>query len=295
MSFRLKRSESPADGLRRIARELAEQALAEAAATDRDTATRVHNARKCTKKTRSILRLARRHLGETFRVENALIRDAARRLSASRDAAVLLATFDALVREQSDELRAVTAPIRDVLVGKLSEAASAACAKEQLALFADDMRELLVRIDEWVITAHDFDAVGDGLVRSYRDGRSAMKAALDTSDAAAWHEWRKRVKDHWYHVRLLRNVWKPVMKAREKELKTLSDVLGEEHDLAVLQERISNELPSEPSSRLLEAIERKRQHLQSVARPFGERIYAEKPKALGKRLDRYWEVWRSET
>lgn len=294
MSFRLQRTELPADGVRRIARELAERALAEATATDRDVATRVHNVRKCTKKLRSLLRLARPHLGDQYHVENASIRDSSRRLSNLRDATVLLATFDGLVKKQPEDHRAGSAAIRGLLVGSLSDDAGPDSSEEQLAAFADDARELLERIDEWTVQAYDFAAVGDGLARSYRDGRHAMQAAIGSSDAADWHEWRKRVKDHWYHVRLLRSVWKPVMKAREGELETLSDLLGEDHDLAVLEVSLARlGVPdAEGAARLIELAARKRASLQAKAAPLGGRVYAEKAPALRKRLARYWNVWR---
>jgi len=296
MSFRLKSTESPAQGVRRIAREQADRALASATATERDAAMRVHDVRKCTKKLRSVLRLARPHLGETFRAENGFIRDAARRLSASRDAAVLLATFEGLARKQPADQRAEWDALREILVGRVSAKAPAACPEEQLAVFANDMRELLERIDEWIVSVHGFGAVGDGLVRSYRGGRKAMRTAFRSSDPADWHEWRKRVKDHWYHMRLLRSVWKPVMTALQKELESLSDLLGEEHDLAVLHEHIAGlQDASAGTQSLLEAIDRKREDLQSSARPLGQRVYAESPKALKKRLHAYWQVWHDET
>ncbi len=45
------------------------------------------------------------------------------------------------------------------------------------------------------------------------------------------HEWRKRVKDLWYHVTLLQDAWRPVMSALADEAHELSDRLGDEHDL----------------------------------------------------------------
>ena len=49
-----------------------------------------------------------------------------------------------------------------------------------------------------------------------------------------FHEWRKRVKYHWYHCRLLKNLYKPLMKARRDEAKHLADLLGDDHDLSML-------------------------------------------------------------
>ena len=44
------------------------------------------------------------------------------------------------------------------------------------------------------------------------------------------------MKDLWYQQRLLEDTWPGVMKAQAKEAKTLSKLLGEDHDLAVLSE-----------------------------------------------------------
>ncbi len=294
MAFRYQRTESVADGLRRIAREQAEQALASATASDRNPTVRVHDVRKRTKKLRSLLRLVRPSLGEFYRVENSYLRDAARRLSSVRDAEVLLTAFDGLVKKQPAGERENLSVLREQLVRKLADQQSPGDVNGQLAVFANDIRELLERIDEWRLEGGDFAAIGVGLCRSYRDGRQAMEVARCSSNAADWHEWRKRVKDHWYHIRLLRNIWKQPMRARQRELETLSDLLGNDHDLAVLHERVVglSDLPAELTSRLLDAIGLQRAKLQTSARPLGARIYAEKPGALTKRVRCYWRTWR---
>ena len=53
-----------------------------------------------------------------------------------------------------------------------------------------------------------------------------------------YHELRKRVKDHWYHIRLLESLWTGMMSAYEKSLKDLETWLGNDHNLAVLREKI---------------------------------------------------------
>ena len=40
------------------------------------------------------------------------------------------------------------------------------------------------------------------------------------------HEWRKRAKDHWYHIRLVEDLWTEVMEGYEKSLKDLETVAG---------------------------------------------------------------------
>ncbi|MGB5656133.1 MAG: CHAD domain-containing protein, partial [Acidimicrobiia bacterium] len=60
-------------------------------AADLDRA--VHTARKGTKRLRAFLRLARRSIGtDTYRTENAALRDTARLIAPARDALVLIET-----------------------------------------------------------------------------------------------------------------------------------------------------------------------------------------------------------
>src|SRR3954453_7178467 len=95
MSYRFVKRETVPDGLRRIARERIENALAELRGeTDSSPEEAIHEARKDMKKLRAVLRLARDELGDdVYRRENACFRDAARKLSGVRDADVMLATF----------------------------------------------------------------------------------------------------------------------------------------------------------------------------------------------------------
>jgi hypothetical protein len=59
----------------------------------------VHQARRAFKKLRALVRLGRPSLGASFTRENHRWRDAGRLLSASRDATVLLGSFDRMARE----------------------------------------------------------------------------------------------------------------------------------------------------------------------------------------------------
>jgi hypothetical protein len=55
--------------------------------------------------------------------------------------------------------------------------------------------------------------------RSYRRGRKAFDSGREQPDEQRFHEWRKRVKDYWYHTRLLHRIWPALMTARASELK----------------------------------------------------------------------------
>ena len=86
----------------------------------------------------------------------------------------------------------------------------------------------------------DPDALAESLERTYARGRDAFARADRKPTTTNLHEWRKRVKDLWYQQRLLEDTWPGVMKAQAKEAKTLSKLLGEDHDLAVLSEHVDD-------------------------------------------------------
>lgn len=82
--------------------------------------------------------------------------------------------------------------------------------------------------------------ISAGLKRSYRRGRRTYERVLDGPTAANFHQWRKRVKDLWYHVCLLRPVWPQEMAETAAELKALGRTLGGDHDLVVLRQTLAD-------------------------------------------------------
>ena len=90
-AFKLKKKESEADGIRRVAHERAEDAVERLRDEDADQVEAVHEARKDMKKLRATLKLVRPVIDEqTYSRENERFRDAGRALSDARDAQVRL-------------------------------------------------------------------------------------------------------------------------------------------------------------------------------------------------------------
>ena len=93
---------------------------------------------------------------------------------------------------------------------------AAATATRPAAASVAMLSEARERVDDWPLERDSFDAVADGLERTYRRGRRDFRAARDEPSVEALHEWRKRVKDLWYHHTLLRELWPPVMTRRRR-------------------------------------------------------------------------------
>ncbi|UAW97237.1 CHAD domain-containing protein [Halopseudomonas nanhaiensis] len=258
----------------------------------------VHQARKRFKEMRAVLRLVRKPLGKDFDRENQRIRDAARLLSSSRDVTAIVESWDALAATDTDLFQ--QAQLRAVRKRLASRKPSPASGSEDDAIVEAlaAVESLEADMAKWSLKPSGFDLYVDGLQRTYRDGRKALSVAAKDPSAHNLHEWRKRVKDHWYHTRLLLLGWPEHFKLRCALLKELSEMLGDEHDLAMLC-LLMEEQPDlfgdeTQRERIGAAIDKRREFLQSRALRLGRRLYAESPKALRKRWESYWQLTRRE-
>jgi CHAD domain-containing protein len=294
MSYRLRVSEPIAEGVRRIATAQVDAILdaLDARALSPDEA--VHRVRERCKRVRALLRLARPALGRHYEEADARFRDAARTLTAVRDAAVLVGAHDALVGHFRHEVgRRAFAPVRRALTLRRR-----ALADGDQAVLLEALREAMTQaraeIGAWSLEGEGYDALREGLRCEHRRGRWAFRTACADPSDERLHEWRKRVKDHWYHALLLRDAWRRVERAWSHEAKRLADLLGDDHDLAVLAQALYGEPDRFGRLRTVQAllglIDRRRGELQAVARPLGGRLYAEHPGAFVARLGAYWEA-----
>jgi CHAD domain-containing protein len=143
-------------------------------------------------------------------------------------------------------------------------------------------------LDDLALDGDGWKIIAPGLHRSYRRGRKRLRSVEDEASVTNLHELRKRVKDLWYQLRLIREADRPMIGALADHAHDLSDHLGDDHDLALLREeaqrrRDAFESPAD-QRHLLQEIDHRRGELQFAAISLGERIYAEKPKKFTNRL-----------
>jgi len=150
------------------------------------------------------------------------------------------------------------------------------------------------RVEDWPLAGDGWELLAEGMRRSYRRGRRRMRDARREPTDESLHEWRKRVKDHWYQLRLIRCAWPPVLEVAGEEAHRLSELLGDNHDLGVLATRFADVAGGPASAgdraRLDVAIERRRSQLREFAFAGGARLYAEGPNAFERRMARYWQA-----
>lgn len=301
MSYRLVVQEEPARGIKRIVCEQIDQTLQELADNEVDRHTRVHQARKHFKKIRGVLRLVRQELGEVYPMENVWFRNLGRELSPVRDAAVMLETFDSLCSTFAEQLRPKAfQAVRAELVHRCQTMADEQVdVDKQLATIVEALGEAKQRVRSWPLHMRTYAAVSSGLSQTYRRGRTAWIEAYHDPTPERFHAWRKRVKYHWYHVRLLQDVWPAVMRGYRHTLQELADLLGDDHDLVVFGQTLREHREIFGADRdiqvILGLIDRRQAELQTQAETLGRRIFAEKPARFGARLHQYMKAWQVET
>jgi hypothetical protein len=296
MAFRLKLDEPIEKGFRRIGVEQIDRARRQLAARQ-EPAIEVHEARKCMKRIRALLRLGRIGLGETvYRTENAHFRSIANALSSARDDHVLLETVVKLIA--SDEGKAASA------LGRLKEAVLAQRFLEPNGaadgrIDADAALERAVRrFRRLRIEPDSFETLEQGLVRNYRKAIKRRVAAYAENTDDAFHEWRKCVQTHQRHMTLLSRAWPPLFDAHVEATRELSQILGDDHDLAILHQRMSS-LPADMLSaddikEIESLIQARQESLRLAAKPRGDIVFAERPKAHGHRITAIWAAAKAE-
>jgi CHAD domain-containing protein len=255
----------------------------------------VHDARKRVKKVRGLLRLVRPGF-KGFARENAALRDAARTVSGLRDHAAMIEALDRLAArypERIDGRRMV--PLRRALEARREEAAGASDLGDRIAAFQEVLAAAKDRADGWRLKPEGWDALGPGLARIYGQGRAAMAVAHKTGRGEDFHAFRKRVKDHGYHARLLAPVWPVLMEPYAALLDDLGEVLGEQHDLVAFAPVVEGSvLAPEARAGLEELVVEERRRLEARALVIGARVYAERPKAMARRMGAWWAAWAAD-
>lgn len=304
--FELDTDELLSVGLRRVSIDEFDRSIS-GLVSGSDLDVSIHEARKSMKRLRAMLRLVRDEIGEDrYRFENNLLRNTARLMGPTRDAAVLVETVGMLRDRFGTHLRRSAF---STLETKLIERHASARADlldggDQLRRVVHAMRSARARYRAWPVETeqpvgrhshvvpHSFESLEPGLRRTYRRGRREMRVAGETPSGHNFHQWRKRVKYLRHQMELLRPTFPAVIDGYIAALDQLGEVLGEEHDLAELLLLVAGEpgLCEDAAERtLITALaQHRRSELQTAAIAIGRRVYAESPQRFVARIGAYW-------
>lgn len=259
MAYRLKKHEEVPEGMRRVFREQFKRVI-EKVRVARNCEDVAHALRKSLKRLRSALRLMQRGTGHKASNAKAkrLLSNVAHEMAPIRDAQVRLRVLEALEKQISSsvdpELRRRISEDRNVKGG--DRLLLRKVIRQLKAANRDLVHWPFEKLSWWALR-YGMDSACKKCLKAHR------RAAKDRSDENL-HNWRKRVKDLWCHARLLRAIAPRRMRRLEQRLKTLGKLLGDDHDLALL-EKLMIGLRHEETTGLATTITARRRKLQKAA------------------------------
>lgn len=291
MSFCFKKSESPAKSVRRVSCErisVARERLREGSQS-----AAIHDVRREIKKLRAMFRLARgeRKRGKDRKIVKSL-REAAGNLAATRDARVMLKAFEKLTGSDTR----LFAEIEGLLRRHCRREARRFQRNDFVAALDRILRKIERRVGGLKIKASGWAAIEPGLKDSYARSWKAFALARRKPLSENFHEWRKHAKNLRYYFQLLRPAWSAELRAMTDEMELLGRRLGDEHDLALLQQFTARQCTKQvnEAAALNALIQSRQTELRAAALKMGLRLYAEPPAALCRKLRKCWNLWRGE-
>ena len=297
MGYVFKNHERVSDGVKRIALEQLDKAIEQTQPTVKNQDEAIHDTRVSLKKLRALLRLGRAKTNDdVFAHEDTCYRDMGRRLSEVRDTTAMIAALDKLTEHYADQLAPnAFAELRKPFIRTRRK--QQAHKNKAMAAVARMLQSARSRVTHWPIDDDGFSVLRQGLKRVYKNGRMSMAQAKAKPNVENLHEWRKRVKDLMYHVRLLNPIWPRMLEDLADELERLADYLSDDHDLAILRHTVLQQRPEDRTQleTLVALIDQRRGELEVEAKRLGRRMYVEKPDALVRRFEVYWRAWCAET
>ena len=152
--------------------------------------------------------------------------------------------------------------------------------------------ELRPRFAGLAVYPDDFSPLAEGLKRCYREARQAFRHSVASDSAEDVHQWRKGVQHHWRQMQLLAACWPSELSARVEASRTLSQLLGDDHDIALLTQLDSTPTMTfgkpEEIAAFLKRCRKRHKALRKEARATAEILFVEKPGPVPNRIAAYW-------
>jgi CHAD domain-containing protein len=242
---------------------------------------RIHRARQRLKRVRSVLRVLRPQIGTRATRSIGRLRDAARLLAGARDADAVAASARSIKAAQAGESAGFDRVVAYLDYEARETHARAVSTDEAIRLLGAaerDLRRMPADIDGTALLERAID-------KTYRRGRTARRRAEFSLATPDLHRWRKLVKELWHLVRLARKHLPKRAGGLAVRLERLAELLGLDHDHAVLAERLALSPGGDPALlHQLSLIAKERRALEAEAFALGARIYRDKPKKFRRRM-----------
>jgi CHAD domain-containing protein len=287
MGYAFELDRSLRDNIRRIVTETVDESIAMLGDPGLDAETCIHEVRKNCKKTRAVLRFAAPGNNGRSKVTARVMRDVARTLSDLREAHILLPTLESLASERDSAAERIGHPEIGASLRTAIDAAverSGGVAKVLDAVRRHLVDERMQLGDEWETDVVLPDA-GVVLIGDHGRAVRAAREAVEGASEDRLHDWRKRSKTHWYHLRLVDLLLTEEEKAYRERVYEMTELLGRERDLHTLSGALDAWCGGRSRTRRLQdRISAERRDLRVRARALAESLESSNVNAIAERL-----------
>lgn len=269
MNLELRDLKQPAVSLREVLSGFAEALQEDINRLGEDTHTRIHDIRVATKKIRALVRLCGDLVseadGEKFAV---MLREIRNAFAGTRDIEVMRLRLEELFPlEQAGAAVALLGLTVDP-EAPLPETTKARELAEELKSKLEQTRLELLTAEQML----------DNAGTSYRKARKLLQKNRKKAENDLMHDWRKRTKDVCYHAIAMAEL-KPAGKLAAP-LDALAELLGEYHDLALLEERAKDH------PQLIKVIGKRKKAVGKTCFKAAKKIFEPTPAEFVKKLRR---------
>ena len=291
MSYELRQDETIGDGIQRIICRQIERAIKASSTEQNGKGSPVHETRKHLKKARAALRFAAGEVGSgLWKREDRCLRKVGQLISEVRDAEVRLETVRQL-REFTRGRKRSFRETEELLAFELDSFLAAFSEWPEEA--KQRLTETLAGIRAWPLDDLCCKQLRKCVQTTYKRGRRALTVAIKKTSAKNLHTFRKRVKELWYELRILRPLAPAFFEELNDELKAIGQYLGQVHDLTFVADRLSTiGAARKHGDRILNAlVDSREKELERTAIALGEHFYAERPRQFARRVASYFSEW----
>ena len=258
----------------------------------------VHDIRKASKRIRALLRMLKPDLPpEIYLRENTFLKEISRKLSVARNFHVFEEEFDNIVSAGIIDLPDKTINnIKQHLKEKKEDAFDLITGLEifhSIAKKTEEAKERFAAVDLSMLGPH---TVYKGIGKVFSWGQKQMMHSQQFPTDENLHEMRKRIKTLMYLVKLIKDVSPEFFNGYFKGLKSASLALGEDHNMAELNDYIDTldeKLVSAEEKLEIESyISSQRQQIQLEVWPEIAKLYTGQAGEFSKRVKAYWLLGR---
>lgn len=289
MEYTFRTGETPGQAVARVASEQLELGIADLVEGSQPVALRVHEFRKRCKKLRALLRLSRKRFpGSKARARR--FGELGRELCVARDARIMADLAAMLLGETGSGTAAGESPV--ALYFREHCEAEEAAVSTLLPGIAGEVRSALDDVATWELESVTIETLMAGFSRTLAQARKAFAAARSAGTPEAFHDLRKRCKDHWYHLCLLAPMLPQRLKPRRNKFDRLCNTLGLSQDCSVLLAHITalpaDLLVDDDAACLLRAAAAQRDSLHADILVTAEPLLDVEPGRIAARVGGQW-------